>query len=176
MPNPHIFLWNSLFPYTVGCGPSKVVLPAWQCAGSPKRSQHHSRATLALGKGEDNHTHQSNYSPSSGLGADIWSHCRSCPPMFPRRQHRESAPQFGATAFLTNFLTQLSPRWLRTDPLTTQAPNPVHSRQRESLLRIGPKAKAAQLQQYNACNIHKRHQILVNRGHCIAEHNKTFPS
>ena len=34
-----------------------------------------------LGGGVDNNAYQSNHGPSSGLGADIWSDCKSCLPM-----------------------------------------------------------------------------------------------
>lgn len=48
------------------------------CASSSKSSQHHSKLTLAWGKRKDNHTYRFNFSPSSGLGANIWSNYWPC--------------------------------------------------------------------------------------------------
>ena len=51
-------------------------------------------------------------------------------------------------------------------PLTIQGPNPAHNKQREQPQMTGLKAKAAQPQQYDAHNTHRRHlkgQILVSR-------------
>ena len=73
-------LWICPLRYTLGSRPSKAVPQAWQCASSPNRSQHHATVTPALGRGKDNHTHQSDCSPSSGLEAGSWSDCRPCPP------------------------------------------------------------------------------------------------
>ena len=55
-------------------------------------------------KKEDNHTHQSNYSPSSGQGADSGSDCKPYPPKkkLLSRQHRESTLYLGATQVLAN--------------------------------------------------------------------------
>lgn len=42
--------------------------------------QQHSKVSPALGRVEDNHTHWSDCSQSSGLRANVWFDCRSCPP------------------------------------------------------------------------------------------------
>ncbi|XP_034517504.1 UPF0462 protein C4orf33 homolog isoform X2 [Ailuropoda melanoleuca] len=47
--------------HAFGKNPSKVKPRAWQCSSSPNRGQYHAKATLAPGRGEDNHTHQSDW-------------------------------------------------------------------------------------------------------------------
>ena len=78
--------------------PSRAVPEAWQSASSPDRGQHNSKVSPALGRGEDNHTHQSDCGSSSGLGTDIRSDC-SLPT---NKRFWENALQFGATTSLAN--------------------------------------------------------------------------
>ena len=66
--------WTCSFKYILGWDPSRAVPQAQQCATNPDRG--HVKVSLALGRRGDNHTHQSNYSPSSGLEAESWSDCR----------------------------------------------------------------------------------------------------
>ena len=57
--------------YALGQSPSKVMAQAWQGAGSPNKAKHYCKETPpAPENGEDNYTYQSDYGPSSGLGAD----------------------------------------------------------------------------------------------------------
>ena len=67
------------------------------CTNSLNRGQYHSKVTLALGKGEDNHTQQFKDSPSRVLWADIQSDC----PTNQQKPHRgstKSVQQFRVTA------------------------------------------------------------------------------
>lgn len=52
----------------LGQSSSKVVPQASQCASSPKGGQHCTKVTLAQGREEDKHTHQSDCSPSREAG------------------------------------------------------------------------------------------------------------
>ena len=49
------------------------------CAGSPDEGQLYPSDSCP-GKGKNNHTHQPDYRPSSGLRADRWLEYRLCPP------------------------------------------------------------------------------------------------
>ena len=83
-------VWGDLSTWLVPAGPSHVLhcgtAPHHALGGSPpllvpqvrlfasscELGQHPSRETSAPGRGEDNHTRQSDYSPSSTPKADIW--------------------------------------------------------------------------------------------------------
>ena len=61
-------------------------------------------------------------------------------------QHRESALQFNATAFLENACSDSNTKQLQTDPQTTQGPNPAYNRQKEPLQMTEIKANLAEPQ------------------------------
>lgn len=55
-------------------GASRRRATGWQCAHGADRGRHPCEGTPAkTGRREDSHTHRSDGSPSSGLGADSWS-------------------------------------------------------------------------------------------------------
>lgn len=80
----YIQQWNStnlagtkdpvpMFSYRTS--PYKALAQEQHCENSPKRRKHHSKENPASGKGGDDHPYQDHFSPSSWLGADIWSDC-----------------------------------------------------------------------------------------------------
>ena len=67
------------------------------------RGQHHSKVTPVPGRGGDNHTHQFDYDPNCGLGADIWSDCKPHPPKKPPTgQCKEGTLKVSRTTSLAN--------------------------------------------------------------------------
>ena len=77
--------------------------------------------------------------------------------MLLRRQSRETALQFSATATLANARSDnSSPVWPQTVPLTTQGPNLLHSKQRVPLLITEGKSNSATTVGYN---IHRRQMV-----------------
>ena len=89
---------------------SRAVSQAWQCVSCPKQSQYHSKVTPAPGRGEGNHTHQSDCKLNSGLGADSRSDRRPHPSTKPSQGH---ALPFGAASISGKWLAwhDSSPRW-----------------------------------------------------------------
>lgn len=72
-PTPVVFCGSAPSKPSLGRSPPKAASQAWQWESSPDRGQQHPKMILALGRGA---TYQFNYSPNSGLEANIWSNCR----------------------------------------------------------------------------------------------------
>lgn len=114
--------------------------------------------TPTMGTGEDSHTHQSDCSPNSGLGADIWSDSRPCPPM----KATQGTTQGKCLAVWRYHLSgeclvwlSSSLRQLQNGPQTTEGPNPTHNSQRAITI-DWTDAKAAQPQQKGIHSTHRR--------------------
>ena len=112
MPCPHILPWACPLQYALGQNSSKVVPKDWPCASSPNRGQHHSKVIPDPWKGEDNHTHQPDYGPSSRLREDIWSDCRTHPPTKVSQGTTQITPCSSVLMYLWQMpsLTQLNPK------------------------------------------------------------------
>lgn len=98
---------------------------------------------------EDNHTHQLDSGPSSGLGQTSGLTADPTHQLEPGRgQNGKSTLQFSVTTALKNSWSDpTQARGSPTGPLDTQGPDPAHNGQREPLQTTGLKANAAQSQQ-----------------------------
>ena len=136
--------------------------PAWHCASSPYRDQHHTKVTPAPGRGG--------------------SPCKPCPPTKASQgTHRQStAGQCYCISGKHGACLNSSSRWPQTGPLTTQRPSPSHNRQREPLQKMALKANAASAiivgHRQQTQETHQKCRVLVNRGHCPVGHHRIFSS
>ena len=108
--------WIHPLQYALSWSPSKPGPEDWQCTSSPDRGQYHSKVTPALGRRKENHTHQSDYGPSSGLGEDSWLQVLPINECFSKDNTGKVPCSLGATASLANSWTystqaQNSPDW-----------------------------------------------------------------
>lgn len=105
------------------------------------------------GEGKDNHTHQFNYCPSSGLGVVKWSDYGPHPPAkaSPGTTQGKTCSWVLLHLWQTRDVTQLKPKAAQTGQ-TKQAPDPAHRRQREPL-----QMTEARPQQCGISNTHRRH-------------------
>ena len=153
MPHPQVLLQTHPLQHTFQRSTSKLAPLAWHCASSCDRASTTPKWLGPQGEGKDNHTHQFNFCPSSGLGAVKWSDYGPHPPAkaSPGTTQGKTCSWILLHMWQTRDVTQLKPKAAQTGQ-TKQAPDPAHSRQREPL-----QMTEAQPQQYGISNTHGRH-------------------
>lgn len=152
-----------------------MLLQTWKCINSLSRGQHHSKVTPALGRGEDNHTHQSHCDPSSGLEADCWSDYRAHQPketsQGPTQEKHPAVECYHL--WETPGLIQLKPKAtpdLPTNSIGTKRCPQLAKRAIEDDWTEGNSGSATTLGAHNTQETPKKHNILVNRGQCTVGH------